>query len=586
MTTYIPLADYTAPTTSKKILTPSLFDTTTGIYGVGLYPATCTTDGSGHVAYYGGSAIDSGGSGVSPIITTNLSSSTTINAGYNLSLTVAASGDTPLTFAWYKNGSLYWTDPAPISGHTSTLLETSRQLSDTGTTYYCHISNGTGTADSATNTLTVSLGSLAYRPTAGTGIVGFPLAVDTGTTPAIDYTTFTEQAISGVGVTQTYTFNTFGSGTATGRIWVRLNGTTQYVLPIEGGSNTFPAESSLAISYSSNLGTSYILNRSGNDSGTDPAAETPVYSGLLTNVDLSTLVVSLVATADRKGSGGELISASTIVDIYDIVFLTGIGLAPSFTTNLSNSSSIGTGDTLNLTVAADGDTPLTFQWYKNGSLFWTDPSPINGRISTLTETNRQVSNTGNTYYCKVSNTFSNITSIVNTLTVSAAGVMAYRPTTGTGISGFTNGGNAVDTGASTVVDSTTFSEYIAPATSLTYTRTFTTFGTGVVSGRLWLRLDATTSTMTSEDLSNTANSSIVISYTSNVGSATIHTSSAGNSLPVSATPLYSALLTNVDISTITVSFAIHPEKLGSTFETLATAEASIDALYDVVFITE
>lgn len=77
--------------------------------------------------------------------------STTNYAGTSVQFSVQADGTAPLAYQWYKGASL-------ISGATNNTLSFTCAPADNGTTYYVHVSNGVGSTNSSTATLTVSTG--------------------------------------------------------------------------------------------------------------------------------------------------------------------------------------------------------------------------------------------------------------------------------------------------------------------------------------------------------------------------------------------------------------------------------------------
>ena len=79
----------------------------------------------------------------------------TVTAGQTATFTVSATGDTPLSYQWKKDGNIL-TDGGNISGATAaTLTITNAQASDAGN-YTCYVSNGAGDTTSNAATLTVN----------------------------------------------------------------------------------------------------------------------------------------------------------------------------------------------------------------------------------------------------------------------------------------------------------------------------------------------------------------------------------------------------------------------------------------------
>ncbi|MEO7910394.1 MAG: lamin tail domain-containing protein, partial [Roseiflexaceae bacterium] len=96
-----------------------------------------------------------GATPVAPAITTQPQSQT-INSGQAATLSVTASGSVPLAYQWFVGTA--GDTASPIGGATSSSY-TTPALSAT-TSYWVRVSNSAGTADSATATITVSVGNL------------------------------------------------------------------------------------------------------------------------------------------------------------------------------------------------------------------------------------------------------------------------------------------------------------------------------------------------------------------------------------------------------------------------------------------
>ena len=183
---------------------------------------------------------------------------------------------------------------------------------------------GFGGVGTGTTNLTVNSGgggggggsSTWHRPTTGTGSAAFGGAIDT-TTITVDSGTFTSKDST---TSQTYTFTGFGTGTVTGTLNIRCNATTQDHLSQNEINESI---STIEIDYSSNLGAGVQLYYTTGTSN-DTTSATVITSPTLTNVDLSTLSVTLSLDGQAaSGAGtGRVLAAHAIIDLYDIVFLT------------------------------------------------------------------------------------------------------------------------------------------------------------------------------------------------------------------------------------------------------------------------
>ena len=92
-----------------------------------------------------------GSTGTAPQITRH-PGNITVNSGNVAIFSVAANGSTPLLYQWYKNGN-------PVSGATSASYSSLVSESDTGSTYFCIVTNGYGSVQSNAGRLTVLSGS-------------------------------------------------------------------------------------------------------------------------------------------------------------------------------------------------------------------------------------------------------------------------------------------------------------------------------------------------------------------------------------------------------------------------------------------
>lgn len=85
-------------------------------------------------------------------------------------------------------------------------------------------------------------------------------------------------------------------------------------------------------------------------------------------------------------------------------------ISPSITSDIGGSSTLVVGDVLNLAITATGETPLSYQWKKNGS-------NISGATSaTLTFATTSTGDSGN-YTCEVTNAYGSVSSGTAAITV-------------------------------------------------------------------------------------------------------------------------------------------------------------------------
>jgi hypothetical protein len=123
------------------------------------------------------------GAAVAPSITGQPSGST-INSGTTATLSLTATGTSPLSYQWYVGTS--GNTSSPISGATASSY-TTPTLSST-TSYWCRVTNAAGTADSTTATVTVNAAAPALvltptvTPSSGDGLTSSTPWTITGST--------------------------------------------------------------------------------------------------------------------------------------------------------------------------------------------------------------------------------------------------------------------------------------------------------------------------------------------------------------------------------------------------------------------
>jgi len=112
--------------------------------------------------------------------------------------------------------------------------------------------------------------------------------------------------------------------------------------------------------------------------------------------------------------------AGSITSSNAILTVTTNVIAPSITTQPTNQTVIA-GQTASFTVAANGTTPLSYQWYQNGTLLGGATAPA------YTKTNAQIVDAGS-YFVVVANSARSVTSAVVTLTIKYT--LTVTPTAG------------------------------------------------------------------------------------------------------------------------------------------------------------
>ena len=141
---------------------------------VGAHTITASySSASGTFAASNGSMVVTIANGVAPAITTPPQSQT-ITAGQTATLSVVATGTAPLGYQWYTGASP--TTTTPVAGATASSFTT--PLLTSGTSYWVRVSNGFGTANSATATITVVVGPTTLLTPVNNGTPLQPVAFD------------------------------------------------------------------------------------------------------------------------------------------------------------------------------------------------------------------------------------------------------------------------------------------------------------------------------------------------------------------------------------------------------------------------
>lgn len=551
--TFAPYLDFTPPVpgNSRQTYTPTLFNDSTGVYGYGLFPRLYSYIDQNRIPYVTGSSILNNDLAVITGQPANLS----VALGQQAQFTCTYTSNSTTTTRWYKNGSLVFTDTNMLVGVVSSYDIPSVSAGDYAN-YYCVITNNGGNTTS--NTVTLSQ-HVTVNPT-------------------VSLDTVTLNVNEGASASITATLNT---GTVTQFNW--------YVGDYIFGSilNDVPTGIT-AHSISSGTG-GYLWT----------AGATSVYTKTWTSSDNGKVIY--VRTPGWYAGDG---TATTSVTINVIPVATA---PPVLVTNPPASLNLNYGDAgSSMSAAFSGTGTLTYNWQmsSNSGGSWASLDPTQsffysifggGNTTTLTWVTPPGSNMfsipsgqplvpAGVYWIRCACTNSLGTTYSNhcvwTLTDPAAvpPTLAYRPSGGTAISIFPN---AVDTGSATNIDSTSFSTKSSTST-LSYV--FSGFGTGTKTGTLNTRLTTITETSLSALETYNAISGIQILYSYNAGGLnTLVDVSSGVSDITMSTPVTSPTLTNVDLSTLTVTVKVMGERLGPISDR-ATAIAQVD-LYDVVFIT-
>ena len=358
---------------------------------------------------------------VAPSITTQPGNQT-VTAGQTAMFSVSATGTTPLSYQWRKNG-------VNITGATSSSYTTpATTTADSGSTFSVVVSNSAGSATSNNATLTVNAAAVA---------------------PSIS----TQPANQTVTAGQVATFSVGASGTAPLSYQWRKNGL--YITGATSSSYTTPATTtadsgstfSVVVTNSAGSATSNNATLTVNAAAVAPSITTQPANQTVTAGQVATFGVSATGTAPmsyqwRKNgtnitgatSSSYSTPAATTTDsgsTFSVVISNSAGsmssnnatltvnqaaaVAPSITTQ-PISQTLTAGQTATFSVLATGTAPLTYQWRKSG----TNISGANANSYTTPATT--TADSGSTFSVVVSNSAGSATSNSASLTVNSAPV--------------------------------------------------------------------------------------------------------------------------------------------------------------------
>ncbi|WP_415909992.1 MBG domain-containing protein [Oleiharenicola sp. Vm1] len=361
---------------------------------------------------------------VAPAITT-APVAQTVAAGDTASFTVAASGSSPLTYQWRKNGTA-------ISGNataTSAILTLANvQPGDAGS-YDVVVTNSAGSATSSAATLTVTAaapGAVYWDFTTATPTSGLPADV-TGGLVTQNNNNGTTALLTSVSTSSGYSgaSGTWNAGAAarTGALNPAAGGSAYFeftftpaagkqllVTALSFGSrstSTGPQAYALFSSvdgFAAPLATGTLANNSA------WALQSPALSPLTGAAN--TPVTFRLFGYNGTGSPGTGTANWRIDDLKVTVATLVVPVAPTIT-GAPAAQTVTVGDTVTFSVAADGTGPLGYQWRKDGSAL------AGATASTLTLAH-VLTDAAGSYDVVVSNSVGSATSAPAVLTVNKA----------------------------------------------------------------------------------------------------------------------------------------------------------------------
>lgn len=398
--------------TGPTLTLPSVQNADVGIYYVVVSEATgSTTSNSVLVALAG-----------VPRITLQ-PQNTAATAGTIVTLSVTATGDTALSYQWWKEG-------ATIPGATnSTLVITNAQVADSGA-YYVIVSETTGFVKSTTVTVTIA----SNTPIGVPQITAQPISVTipAGSTGTLSVTATSDAALN-------YQWRKDGQPVdgATSRTLVLANAQptdagSYYVVVSQTTGSATSSTAIVTISAPLTPGVPRITTQPTSASslvgGTITLSVTAIGDNTITyqwqknsvaipGATGSSLVLSNIQSADA-GSYSVIVSEPT-ASVTSAVAQVVIVSVPKITAQpTSVTAALGTTATLAVTVTADA--PVSYQWRKDGQ-------PVDGATgSTLTLPNVRLADAGR-YYVVVSQSTGSVTSATVVVTVGLPAGSALQP---------------------------------------------------------------------------------------------------------------------------------------------------------------
>jgi len=425
----------------------------TGVYFQGNAPSADTTvfaaDSAATAYYLMGTAgwgatfgvIPTAPWNTQPLILTQTTSQTNL-AGSTVSFNITAEGTTPLAFQWLFNGYPL-SNGGEISGSaTTSLVLTGITLNDAGN-YAVIITNSYGSVTSSVVTLSLSDYVQTWDLTADwnppanpngawsygeiSGGVFTPLAwVGGNTSGSTDYAYGSASGGFVYQNTNAVTFDDIDPGQISlesdwGSAAVRWTAPTAgaYNLTVSIGGSTQPG----AGGYGNNFASDAALNING-VSQSASAFLNNVMSWNLTGVVLNAgTTVDAFVTNPGYANGGN-------TEVTFTVNLTG---APVIVTQPASQLCFA-GSPVQFNVTANGESPLTFKWFFNGSPL-ADGGEISGAATTNLLLSSTTTNDAGNYSVIITNSYGSATSQVAVLTVALPPAITTQPVSQTNLSG-------------------------------------------------------------------------------------------------------------------------------------------------------
>lgn len=355
---------------------------------------------------------------VPPAIVTSPSNAT-VNAGSNVSFTVTASGTATLNYQWFKNSAI-------ISGATNATLALANVTAADSASYFATVSNAVGSASSGAATLTVlTPPSITTQPTNTTVVQGnnasFTIGIS-GTAPlnlqwrlngnVIPGATSNVLTLASVSTNDAGNYSVIATNIV-GSITSAVATLTVFVPP---SILTQPAD----VTVTAGSLASFSVAASGTAPLTYQWRKNSVNLPGATSATLTLATVSATNAGNYSvviaNAAGNIVSSNAVLTVQSAPFIV--------TQPASQFGALGS--TVSLSIVATGSAPLSYQWFKAGTLL-ADTANITGSTSNVLTIAALTTNEVDTYYVVVSNFLGSATSTSVAISVNSSPVITTQP---------------------------------------------------------------------------------------------------------------------------------------------------------------
>jgi PKD repeat protein len=347
-----------------------------------------------------------------PVSLTAQSLSQTVCSGSSLSFNVTAAGTTPVTYQWFK-------DNDTITGATNNSLSLSAVDTSDQATYYVIATNSCNSVQSNAMALTVNEApSIITQPVSSVSCSGSSTMLSvtaSGTAPvsfqwykgtsAVPGATSSNYLISSTTVSDAgsyYCTVSNGCGTETSNP-ATLVVNEPVIITAQSGDSTKCVGDAMMFTISTN--------------GTAPVYYQWFHNGD-TIVGATSAVYSIASVSSPDAGNYYCITSNACASTQSGVKALTVNVAPAIN-SITNDTTICSGNNLTLSVSASGSAPLSYQWYKNGSV-------LGGALSSLYPMYQISTSDSGTYYSVVSNSCGSVQSANVVVGVNTPPAIVYQ----------------------------------------------------------------------------------------------------------------------------------------------------------------